>query len=574
MRKRLSLRRLKLPVGILAVGIVAGLSLPVTGAVAAQHGPQTNTQTPLPVRNGSAQDLGAYNPAQTIRLAIGLKAPHKAAEQQFLNAIQDKHSPLFHHYLTVAQWTARFGPSAAAQNAVVLWAKGAGLTVTNLSPNRLVVDLAGQVGTIEKALGVQINNYKLGTKTFFANNHDPVLPRSLSGIVESVEGMSSLQTMFPAYPTVHEPASPVYSPGPVEALGAHAAANGSRAKLRASHSGKAGAANGAKVHITNGAYDPTDIYSSQAYDYNALYNQGHCCNPLGNPSQSPPQTTIAVATFGSQQLSDITGFHNQYPYLAYAIQEVNIDGTPACCDAEGTMDAEWSTAMSNSFGSFQTTSKVYLYDGANFNDATFTDMYNKMVTDNVARVFSTSWSCTENFGCNSSEMSTRDAIFSEMAGQGWSLVAASGDRGAYDDCSHLSVSFPASDSERGRRWRDRAEPEFRAGVQQRGRLVRRPGRLRFQRRRFRRWLQFGVQRSVLPVQPAMWQWVAGRARHLAERGLVPHSAELLLRRQPVRERRHQHRRARTGRILRPGGFLPAGRGEHLRFRLVRVRTVR
>lgn len=32
-----------------------------------------------------------------------------------------------------------------------------------------------------------------------------------------------------------------------------------------------------------------------------------------------------------------------------------------------------------------------------------------------------------------------------MTGQGWSLTAASGDRGAYDDCSHLSVSFPASD---------------------------------------------------------------------------------------------------------------------------------
>ena len=208
MRNRLSLRRLKLPVGLLAVGVVAGLSLPATVAVAAQHGPQANSQTPLPVRNGSAQDLGAYNPAQTIRLAIGLKAPHKAAEQQFLNAIQDKHSPLFHHYLTVAQWTARFGPSAAAQNAVVSWAKGAGLTVTHLYPNRLVVDLAGQVGTIEKALGVQINTYKLGTKTFFSNNHDAVLPASLSGIVESVEGLSSLQTMFPASPTAGEPAEP------------------------------------------------------------------------------------------------------------------------------------------------------------------------------------------------------------------------------------------------------------------------------------------------------------------------------------------------------------------------------
>ena len=446
MRNRLSLRRLKLPVGILAVGVVAGLSLPATGAVAAQHGPQANSQTPLPVRNGSAQDLGAYNPAQTIRLAIGLKAPHKAAEQQFLNAIQDKHSPLFHHYLTVAQWTARFGPSAAAQNAVVSWAKGAGLTVTHLYPNRLVVDLAGQVGTIEKALGVQINTYKLGTKTFFSNNHDAVLPKSLSGIVESVEGLSSLQTMFPASPTAGEPASPAYVAGPVAASGPHAAGNGSRAKLRAAlRASRGGAAKGAKVHITGGAYDPTDIYSSQAYDYNALYNQGHCCNPLGNPGNSPAQSSIAIATFGQQQISDIQGFHNQYSYLAYNVQEFFIDGTPSCCDAEGTMDAEWSTAMSNSFGSAGVTSKVYLYDGANFNDSTFTDIYNKMVSDNLARVFSTSWSCTELFGCNTSEMSTRDAIFSEMAGQGWSLVAASGDRGAYDDCSHLSVSFPASD---------------------------------------------------------------------------------------------------------------------------------
>jgi len=199
------------------------------------------------------------------------------------------------------------------------------------------------------------------------------------------------------------------------------------------------------VHITGGAYDPTDIYSSRAYDYSALYNQGHCCNPLGNPNNSPAQTSIAIATFGQQQVSDIAGFHNQYPYLAYNFQEFFIDGTPGCCDAEGTMDAEWSTAMSNSFGALQNTSKVYLYDGANFNNSTFTDMYNKMVSDNLARVFSTSWSCTENFGCSSSTIGTRHAIFDQMVGQGWSLVAASGDRGAFDDCSHLSVAYPASD---------------------------------------------------------------------------------------------------------------------------------
>jgi Pro-kumamolisin, activation domain len=453
MSVRLSRRWPRLPLGVLAVGIIAGLSLPATAAVAGQHSQPSqpaNSQTPLPVRNGSAHDLGPYNPAQTIRLAIGLRPPHMAAEQQFLREVQDKRSPLFHRYLSTAAWTARFGPSTAAQGAVVSWARGAGLTVTHLYPNRLIVDLSGSVGAIEKALGVQINTYRLGTKTFFANNHDPVLPASLSGIVESVEGLSDLQTMFPASPTAHEPASPAYVAGPVSANGPHMTHNGSRAKLRAAmradQGGTKQAAGGRPVpNITDGAYDPTDIYSSEAYDYQALYDQGHCCNPLGNSGSSPAQSSIAIATFGSQQISDIAGFQSQYPYLAYNIQEVYIDGTPSCCDAEGTMDAEWSTAMSNSFGSYQDTAKVYLYDGANFNDSTFTDMYNQMVSDNAARVFSTSWSCTEIYGCTSTEMSTRDAIFSEMAGQGWSLVAASGDRGAYDDCSHLAVSFPASD---------------------------------------------------------------------------------------------------------------------------------
>ena len=217
---------------------------------------------------------------------------------------------------------------------MVAWARGAGLTVTHLYPNRLVVDLAGPVGAIEKALGVQINTYRLGTKTFFANNRDPVLPPALRNIVESVEGLSSLQTMYPASPGMHEPASPAYSPGPVAQAGPHAAANGSRAKLRAA---ERASSRGGKLHITGGAYDPTDIYSSEGYNYNALYRQGHCCNPLGNPNQSPAQTTIAIATFGSQDLNDMAGFHNQYSYLAYSVQEVFIDGTPSCCDGEGSM---------------------------------------------------------------------------------------------------------------------------------------------------------------------------------------------------------------------------------------------
>jgi hypothetical protein len=454
MTVRCSVRWLRLAAGLVATGVVAGLMLPATAAVAAQHSTPLVAQTPLPVRNGSAHEVGAYSSSATIRLAIGLRPPHMAAEQQFLREVQTKSSPLFHHYLTSAQWTAEFGPSAAAQRSVVSWARGAGLTVTHLYPNRLVVDLAGQVGTIEKALGVQLNTYRLGIRTFFANNRNAVLPVALTGIVQSVQGLNNLPAMSPASGGLHEPTSSAYVPGPVIQAGSRAAGNGSHAKLRAAERASARhmrqrtgrrASAGPRLHITNGAYDPTDIYSSQAYDYSALYDQGHCCNPLGNAGSSPVQDSIAIATFGSQQISDMTGFHNQYPYLAYNVQEEYIDGTPPCCDGEGTMDMEWSTATSNSFGSYQDTAKVYLFDGASNTDATWTDIYNSMLSDNLARVFSTSWGCAEVYGCDTSTVYTQDAIFSEMAGEGWTLVAASDDHGAYADCADLGVSFPASD---------------------------------------------------------------------------------------------------------------------------------
>jgi hypothetical protein len=433
--------RLRLAAGILTVlfgVLVAGPALS-SPAGATAPGTAPVAVAPLPVRDGAAVKVGPYNPAQTIRLAVGLQPPHQAAEQQFLEAIQDKSSPLFHQFLSPAAWTARFGPSAAAQQAVVSWATGAGLAVTHLYPNRLVVDLSGSVGTIEKALSVKINSYRLGSQTFFANDGSPVLPDDLSGIVASVDGLSSLQVMSPASPTAAEPASPVYVPGPVVAAGPSASADGSKNALAAAERHTAG------PDITNGAYDPTDIYNSEAYDLNALDALGHCCNPLNHAGSSPPETTIAIATVGSQALSDMQGFHGQYSYLAYHFQEVYVDGTPACCDEEGTMDLEWATAMANDFGGFQNTADVYMYDGATGSESTFTDIYNQMVSDNVARIFSSSWSCTETYGCPPSTMSTQDAIFSEMVGQGWTLVASSGDRGAYDNCSRMSVSFPASD---------------------------------------------------------------------------------------------------------------------------------
>ena len=43
-------------------------------------------------------------------------------------------------------------------------------------------------------------------------------------------------------------------------------------------------------------------------------------------------------------------------------------------------------------------------------------------------------------------MNTDHNIFNAMSAQGFTMVNSSGDRGAFADCSHVSVCYPASDS--------------------------------------------------------------------------------------------------------------------------------
>lgn len=401
-------------------------------------------QIPLEIMNGTAKLVGHYSPTQKMRLVIGLKPPHWEEEQQFLRDLQTRDSKEFHHYLTAKEWNERFGPSAEDEQAVADWVQSQGLTVTHRYSNRLLVDVEAPASTIEKAFDVTMNSYQLGSKSFFSNDRDPVVPAHLMSVVQSLGGLNNLHALHPMNRNVKEPDFAEYMPELAGVSGGTVAHNGNRAKLKAeldkTHN------NRISPNITNGAYDPTDLYSSEAYDTNALYNLGHCCNPMGNAGGSPIESSIAIATAGSQDWNDIQGFMNQYSYLAYHAQQIYVDGTPTCCDVEGTLDMEWATAMSNSFGSYLDTATVYLYDGVNSNLSTFNDIYNKMLTDNKARIMMTGWGCAE-FSCyDSNDMATTHNIFNQMVGQGWTLVANSGDQGATAGCGNMdAVQFPGSD---------------------------------------------------------------------------------------------------------------------------------
>jgi hypothetical protein len=402
----------------------------------------TDIRTPLQIANGLARSMGPYNPDQKLRLVFTLKPPKQEEENAFLEALYKEGSPEYHKFLTAEQFNERFAPSAADEQAVVDWVTSQGLTVTNRYPNRLMVDVEAPVAQIQKALNVNINRYQLNSAMVFSNDRDPVIPASLSDKVMAVVGLNNIQVMHP-HSTAAKPAVyPDYAPGPAAALVEEHHIDGDHAKFLAAMAERK--KSGVTPAFTNGFLDPVDLYGSNAYNFHALYNLGHCCNPNHVASGSPPETSIAIVTVGTQKFSDIQGFHNQFPYLAYNVSYIDVDGTPTAPDGEGTLDTEWSTAMSNSFGSYLDTSHVYVYQGVNNSHLTFLHMYQRVLMDNTTRVMSTSWGCGEFVCATDAIMDSENAVLSQMAAQGWTLVADADDKGSVADCQHELVEFPAS----------------------------------------------------------------------------------------------------------------------------------
>jgi hypothetical protein len=434
-------------------GYIAVLALLCTSVLAWSQQPHISragapfaTNTPQQVALGSATPIQAYDPASKLKLAISIKAPKMAEEEKFLKQLQDRTSPNFHKWLTPAQWNARFAPSAQDEQSVVDWATSQGLTVIGRYPNRLMVNVEGTVDAIQKAFSININKYEVDGQIEFSNDRDPQIPSYLQGIIEYVDGLNSILRMRPANRALKGMRGPDYAPGPLHQIGKSFQMNANPEAVKAmARKMKAASPKQIKPPITNGFYDPSDIWNSNAYDYNALQAQGHCCNPLGNAGQTPPDTTIAVATDGDFADTDMQGFQSQYPYLAYHYNRVFVNGTPSCCDDETTLDLEWTTATANSQGSYVDTSFIWVYEAAKgFGD--FGTLFQQIVNDNYVRVVNISYGLNESYLNGFGLVSSWHSIFNQMLGQGMTIMAAAGDSGATAGCGDaIALDYPGSD---------------------------------------------------------------------------------------------------------------------------------
>ncbi|MCY0894441.1 MAG: S53 family peptidase [Acidibacillus sp.] len=380
----------KIRMTMLAAGFLCATALP---AYAASTGAQGNvtTMTALP---GSTEPflthatlIGVHDPNSTMSITVALHLQNQIQLQSLLHDQYTKGSSEYHQWLKPGEFTSKFGPSVAQYQTVMNYLQSSGLHIQKTYANRMLIDVTGNTKNIEQTFGVQIGNYKVGSKNFYAPQSSVKLPTQVSSLISAVIGLSNYHQMH-------------------------------------THLIMKQTATAHQLTATSG-YTPSQIET--AYNYNPLYNEG--INGSG--------VTIGILTADTYNSSDIATFDQAYGLPTPSVTDVNVDGTPSQINPETTLDLEWSSATAPG-------ANVIMYEGANSSLGTFTDVYNAAASADAAQVLSTSWGTAES-NMSQSELTADDNIFSQMASQGQSVFVASGDNGATDGTSNLAVDYPSSD---------------------------------------------------------------------------------------------------------------------------------
>ena len=338
------------------------------------------------VANGQVAALGFLPPNQRLNLAIMLPLRNQPELTSLLNNLYDPASSEYHQFLTVAEFTERFGPTDQDYQAVVAFAKGNGLTVTDTPPNRLLVDVSGSVAQIQAAFHIVMKVYQHPTenRTFYSPDREPALDLSVS--VSHIAGLNNYsipRPMLKRASTAQQMVHPNAGSGP------------------------------------GGAYLGSDMRAAY-YGGTALTGSGQA---------------VGLLEYDGYNMSDVTGTFAGHTYTV-PINNVLIDGASAGSDgndAEQVLDIVQAIAMAPGL------SQVRVYIAPITDSVGDVNIFNKMATENIAKQLSCSW------GWTPADPTADEPIFQQFAAQGQNLFVASGDAGAYTGSNATDYSYPAED---------------------------------------------------------------------------------------------------------------------------------
>ncbi len=369
-------------------GTCLSIYLGAAGAACAQEHPAAShavlsRHVPDPVARHLAALAGAPGAAQTIALAVSLPLRHEAELDDLLRQIYDPASPDYRHYLSVRDFTSRFGPVQADYDTAARFFTAAGLRVSGLSANHYLMDVEGSVADVERVFHVKLGLYRhpAQARLFMAPDREPSL--DLAVPVSHVTGLDDY--VLPAPRVTH-------------------------ADIAASTSGSG----------PGGDFIGSDVRAAYYADGAAT---GHAA--LTGAGQS-----LGLMELAGYNVADVQLYFSRLnqplnvPVIGISTDGAGLGCAASCDDTEQALDIEYAISMAPGLEQLQ----VYVGRKAE-------DVLNRMASDNTSKQLSTSWGWSEN-------AATDDPLFKEMAAQGQTFLTASGD----DSSLRASGPWPEEDA--------------------------------------------------------------------------------------------------------------------------------
>jgi uncharacterized membrane protein len=332
-------------------------------------------------------DQGQVSEELQLNRMVLLLTP-SAGQQQELDALleaqHDPSSPLFHQWLTPAQYGARFGASGQTQAQVVQWLQSHGFKIDEIPASHQQIVFSGTEAQLENAFHTEIHYYRANGAMHMANAQDPQIPAAFAGVVSGVLSLHDFRRT-----------SAITSP---RSLGAPQA-------------------DGVLPQYTSG-----NTHYLFPGDWATIYD----LNPLYNAGTTGSGSSIAIAGRSNINLSDVAGFRSISGLQANQPTVILAGANPGLVSGdqnESTLDVEWAGAVAPA-------ASVKLIVGASTTTTDGVDLAAMYAVNNAtAKIVSVSYgSCEQDMG--STEMAFYNSLWQQAASEGISAFVSSGDAGA------------------------------------------------------------------------------------------------------------------------------------------------
>jgi kumamolisin len=348
----------------------------------------------------------AQSYGSSTAITFYLNLPDTAAAEAQAQAIQTPGNPAYHHFLTSAQFLSQYAPSTATVKSVEAAIEEQGYTVTYVFPNNLAIQATAPPETVERSLGLRLNRKTVNGRTGTVPSNAPQLPAALRGSVLAIGGLD----------TLHLPKS-------------HA--------IKALNAPAPHAVSGALTGGRPGYYLPTDW--EQYYDVKPFYQYGF----------AGKNTTIGIVTLANFDKTDPYSFWKQIGLSVSPtrISTVDVDGGTSVKPG-GDNSGETDLDIEES-GAIAPDAEIRVYVASTASNGDLIDGFEAAASENIADTVSTSWGQPEmdyfyDLTTGESDTGLLDAfhaVFLEMALQGQTVYAASGDSGSFDTVRDLCSPF-------------------------------------------------------------------------------------------------------------------------------------